>query len=253
MMEICVLGSGSKGNCTYVREGDTRIIVDAGLSCLQIKKRLHSIGRDIDDIDAVLVTHEHTDHVKGLTTFSKKHDVPVYINRACLDNSDIRLNHIMPFDETSRLRIGCFDIEPVRTSHDSAFSCGFVITNGLNLGIFTDLGEIPQDLKRWLPDLDCAVMEANHDVDMLINGPYPYPLKQRIMGREGHLSNIDSALAVAEYASDRLKKVFLAHLSENNNRPELAEKAYRSIFAKENQKARHILTWQDRPTRLVCI
>lgn len=248
-MQVSVLGSGSKGNCVFVRADDTRLLFDAGFSRKQIRERLESIGENLEDIDAIFVSHEHSDHVRGLTQLSKA--IPVYLSEGTYHASSTEIQNHIFFTHHDKIRIGDITVEPIPTDHDAADPSGFVIRNCTkNVGIFTDLGVVTDQICTLIDSLDLMVLECNYDMDMLLNGPYPYPLKQRILGQEGHLSNADAALLVKEHAGPRLKHVFLAHLSEKNNEPRLAMDTFKKVVG---NKINCYLTNQKKATEKIKI
>lgn len=225
-MKICVLGSGSKGNAVYVESGETRLLFDAGFSWKELKRRLLYRGLDPDRIGAVVVSHEHTDHVGGLRVLGKK--LPVYATAGTIAavRRAFQVDAPEPISAGEWAEVGRVRFLPLPVTHDAADPVCFLIEDGdARLALVTDLGVTTRALVSRLSDLSAAVVEANHDLEMLMNGPYPWELKQRIRGRHGHLSNDDSAALVEAIAHPGLKRLFLAHLSETNNRPELARRA----------------------------
>ncbi len=224
-MHVCVLGSGSRGNSTYVSDGVTSILVDAGFSARETERRLESRGLSAADLNAIIITHEHGDHVRGVARLARRHRLPVYLTSGSHRGADpIRdlpqLSHIRcggPF------RIRTLAIHPFSISHDAGDPCGFTIGgNGSRIGIATDLGHVTNLVTEHLRGCRLLVLEANHDPQMLKDGPYPWFLKQRIRGRTGHLSNEESSRLLAEIRGAGLTQVVLAHLSETNNTPEKA-------------------------------
>lgn len=225
-LRTCVLGSGSKGNATFVATDTARVLFDAGFSCLQIKRRLESIGEDIRALDAVVVSHEHSDHVRGLEVLARQTGVRILTTPL----TAARLSWIKSTPELATFEagrgfvIGDLEIETFTVSHDAIDPVGFCVrNNGCKVSIATDLGYITDSVRYHLGGSELLVIESNHDLEMLKTGPYPWELKQRVMSRDGHLSNT----AVAEYlAGDwdrRARAIVLAHLSENNNHPAIAE------------------------------
>ncbi|MBI9075155.1 MAG: MBL fold metallo-hydrolase [Desulfatibacillum sp.] len=225
-LRICVLASGSKGNSIYVSDGDTAILVDAGLSGVELERRM--AARDIDpaSIRAIVVSHEHTDHVSGVGVLCRRYGCTAFFTRETWKASAKGLGKIEKckrFIPGQEFQIGDMAIHPFSISHDAANPVGFTITgNGAKMGIATDLGIATAMVQRHLSDCDTLLMEANHDVRMLLDGPYPWHLKQRIKGRSGHLSNEASRELLKEILHDRLSHVILGHLSETNNQPEIA-------------------------------
>jgi phosphoribosyl 1,2-cyclic phosphodiesterase len=225
-LSVCVLASGSKGNATYVSDGDTAILVDAGLSGIEIARRMEAAGLQMDSLKAILVSHEHSDHVRGVGVLARRHGLPVYITRDTAAAAASQLGRIdnLKYFETGRdFCIHGLSIHPFTTSHDAHDPSGFTIAqNGHKIGIATDMGIATGMVKEHLKACSLLVLEANHDPTMLIEGPYPWPLKQRIKSRNGHLSNQDSRDLLAEIKHEGLCHVILAHLSETNNTPEKA-------------------------------
>ncbi len=224
-LKICVLASGSGGNSTYISDGTTSILVDAGLSGIEIERRLKSRGLDPEKLSALLLTHEHSDHSQGVGVLSRRYNLPVYISKKTKGAA----SHIGKLHDHKLFKCGYtfmidnLSIHPFSLSHDAIDTSGFTIErNGLKVGIATDLGIATAMVKEHLKDCTALIIEANHDREMLINGPYPWPLKQRIQSRIGHLSNSDSNHLLNELKHDNLKHVILAHLSETNNTPDSA-------------------------------
>ena len=225
-MRICTLASGSKGNCIYVSNGETAILIDAGLSGVEIERRLQSQHIPIKSIDAIVVSHEHADHIQGVGILSRRHDLPVYLSPQTNDAASAplgKIRQIRHFSCGMDFSINTLTIRPFSISHDASDPAGFTIgSNGKKIGIATDLGIATTMVKEHLKDCRCLILEANHDLRMLEQGPYPWPLKQRIKGRTGHLSNESSRELLMEILHDGLSHVILGHLSETNNTPETA-------------------------------
>ena len=225
-LEICILASGSKGNAIYVSGGSTSILIDAGLSGIEIERRLNSKGLYPEDLDAILVSHEHTDHIHGVGVLSRRFNLPVYMNSKTENAALSQLGAvrvIKNFECGSPFMIKDLFIHPFSISHDAKDPSGFTVNqNGTKIGIATDLGIATSMVKEHLKGCSLLILEANHDEDMLINGPYPWPIKQRIKSRAGHLSNEASKNLLKELQHDRLEYVMLAHLSQTNNTPQKA-------------------------------
>jgi phosphoribosyl 1,2-cyclic phosphodiesterase len=225
-LELCMLASGSKGNAIYVSGGSTSILIDAGLSGIEIERRLNSKGLYPEDLDAIIVSHEHTDHIQGVGVLSRRFNLPVYMSSKTEKAAVSQLGNvrvIKNFECGSPFRIKDLFIHPFSISHDAEDPSGFTINqNGTKVGIATDLGIATSMVKEHLKGCSLLILEANHDEDMLINGPYPWPIKQRIKSRAGHLSNEASKNLLKELQHDRLKYVILAHLSQTNNTPQKA-------------------------------
>ncbi len=234
-MRLCSLASGSSGNCTYVGSQATHLLIDAGISGKRTEAGLASLELTGADIDGVLVTHEHTDHIAGLGVFCRKYEVPIYatggtiqaILRNCGKNAPDRdLFHEIEADR--RFIIKDLSISPMRVSHDAAEPVAYRIGyEGKKVAVCTDLGVYNDYTVECLKGLDAILLEANHDVNMLQVGPYPYYLKQRILGERGHLSNENSGRLLNRILHDNLKAVMLGHLSKENNLPQLAYEAVR--------------------------
>ena len=225
-IRFCVLASGSKGNVVYVSDGETTILIDAGLSGIEIERRLRSRHLDPAGIDAIVVSHEHADHIRGVGVLARRHRLPVYLARGTQTSAATalgRLDHLVHFQPGLAFAIGTLRLHPFALPHDAADPSGFTVeAHGAKLGIATDLGIAPAMIRTHLADCAALVLEANHDPRMLVEGPYPWPLKQRIAGRTGHLSNADTRDLLGRVRHDGLRHVVLAHLSEINNTPECA-------------------------------
>jgi phosphoribosyl 1,2-cyclic phosphodiesterase len=228
------LQSGSNGNAIYVEAGDVRLIFDAGISGRLAETRMASKGRDIRDCDAVVISHDHSDHTQCAGIFQRKFGLPVYMTERVYRAvrhfmgpiSDIR--HFAPND---RLEFGSVAVQTLHTPHDGIDSVCFVVEHdGKKLGVFTDLGHPFDALGDTLADIDAAYLEGNYDPEMLQNGSYPETLKRRIAGLRGHLSNDEAAALVSRRAGGKLKWLAIAHLSEENNTPDLAIATHRRIL-----------------------
>ena len=222
-LAVCVLASGSRGNAIYISDGLTSILVDAGLSGTEIKRRLKSRGLSPKDLDAIVVTHEHSDHIQAVGVLSRQLKLPVYLSRKI----EKKTSRSGPFYEIRNFQCGAafqinnLVVHPFAVSHDAADPVGFTIAqNGRRIGLATDLGTVTPLVKESLKECHLLIVEANHDPDMLVNGPYPWPLKQRIQSRSGHLSNQQSYSLLMALQHSRLEHVILAHLSETNNAPQ---------------------------------
>jgi phosphoribosyl 1,2-cyclic phosphodiesterase len=257
-LSVCVLASGSKGNSIYVSNGRTAILVDAGLSGIQIERRLAAAGLNPDTLSAILVSHEHSDHVRGVGILSRRYKLPVYITprtAAATAGQLGRLHDICHFETGRNFRIDDLTIHPFATSHDAEDPSGFTIgRNGRKIGIATDLGIATGMVKHHLKSCCLLILEANHDHVMLAQGPYPWPLKQRIKSRNGHLSNDDSRDLLAELKHDGLCHVILAHLSETNNTPQKAlEAVCQALTGTAAQNIRLHVACQDCCTDLLVL
>jgi len=222
-LSVCMLASGSKGNAIYISDSHTTLLVDAGLSGIEIERRLKARNLAPQEIDAVVVSHEHADHIRGVGILSRRFQLPVYISEKTNREADPaigKINDIRSFTCGRSFIVNTLEVHPFSTPHDAGDPAGFTIAgNGLKIGIATDLGIATAMVKHHLKGCSLLILEANHDPDMLMNGPYPWPLKQRIKGRTGHLSNQASRELLTELKHDKLQHVILAHLSETNNTP----------------------------------
>lgn len=224
-MRVCLLASGSKGNSVYIEAGDSRILVDAGLSAREIISRLAAIGVEGADIDALFISHEHTDHVKGAGTLARKFGIPVFVSYPTHREVEPVLKNMQVTEFESGYSFNFKDIliDPFPITHDACDPVGFAIEcREGRVGVATDLGIATRLVAEKLKECKVLVLEFNHDEEMLLNGPYPWHLKQRIKSRHGHLSNRDSAALLSEVIHPGLEGVFLAHLSEVNNDPRVA-------------------------------
>lgn len=226
IVRICILASSSAGNCTFIANGHTRILVDAGVSGREICERLSAIGESIENLDAVLVTHEHGDHVCGLIPILKKSRAPVFMTRLTAPTIDWgrfepKLQH---FQAGESFTVGDMRVDSFTVPHDAADPVGFAIrVDGLRIGVVTDLGYMPDSIRFHLRETEFLVLESNHDLDMLKVGPYPWSVKQRVMGRNGHLSNTMVSDFILDGLDGCVRTLVLAHLSEHNNHPAIAE------------------------------
>ena len=234
-MRLASIASGSSGNCIYVGSESTHILVDTGTSKKKIEEGLNALQLSLKDVDAVFVTHEHSDHIAGLHTILKKYDIPVYATAGTIQgihDSDKKHEmdeaefHIICADE--KLTVGDMSIAPMRISHDANEPVAYRFRYGEHrVGIATDLGRYNEYTVECLQNMDALLLEANHDVHMLQVGPYPYQLKRRILGDRGHLSNEKAGELLCRLLNDHMKAIILGHLSEQNNLPELAYETVR--------------------------
>lgn len=238
-MEFCALASGSSGNCIYVGHEDTHILVDAGISCKRIGEGLESIGVCPESIRAILITHDHSDHIQGAALFAKKYNKDIYATRGTLDyivnhtRYELRASQLHPVCADESFNIGAISVMPFTISHDAIDPVGYTFeTPDRKLGMATDLGVYNDYVIKALEHADALYLEANHDVNMLMLGSYPYYLKQRISSNRGHLSNEACAELVTRLRTQRLKAVVLAHISKENNFEELAyETVHQAVLA----------------------
>ena len=225
-MRVCSIASGSSGNCIYVGTERTHLLIDAGCSKKKITEGLHDLDLSLEDIDAILVTHEHSDLTAGLKTILKAADIPVYATEGTYAALGLTPPHAIRAEEP--FTVGDFAAHPSAISHDAAEPVCFRLTAGDKVfAMATGLGIYDDNTVRHLSKADVLLLEANHDIRMLQTGPYPYPLKQRILGDRGHLSNDASGALLSALLHDNLRAVMLGHLSERNNLPELAYETVR--------------------------
>ena len=305
---MTVLASGSKGNATVVAAGGTRLLVDAGLSCRELLRRMAAAGEDAESLDAILITHEHVDHVAGLAVLARRLRIPVFLTepthrawaRALTPKTtmsyakwlELRQQEkageegavltmeavaeeegvdepVVKADPTAlpaveyfraghRFCIGEIDIDPFTIPHDAADPCGFVFharTESIRMAIATDLGYIPPNVKQALRDVDVLLLESNHDLEMLKDGPYPWSVKQRVLSRVGHLSNAAAAEFLERDYDGGAHTIVLGHLSEQNNLPELARLAAEQAIAGRMSLLgnRLLLACQETPLEPICL
>ena len=234
-MRMCSIASGSSGNCIYVGSDHTHLLVDTGISKKRIEEGLKTLDLKGDDLNGILITHEHSDHIQGLGVFSRKYQIPIYATKGTLEGIKSYsglgkmpegLYHPIHTDEPFTL--GDIDIHPFEISHDANEPAGYRLEcGGKSVSVATDLGKYDSYTVKNLQNLDAVLLEANHDIHMLETGVYPYPLKRRIMGNRGHLSNERSGQLLCELLHDKFGTVVLGHLSKENNYEELAYEAVR--------------------------
>ena len=251
-MKVSVLSSGSKGNTTYIESDKAKILIDIGNSAKYIKEKLAEFGVEPEELDAILITHTHVDHVKGLKTFENKYHVPVYITdimHRCLSFLEFYTELEEEFD------IKDIHVTSIKTSHDTDDSRGYVLTcNDTSIVYITDTGYINNKYFDILRNRDLYIMESNHDIEMLSNSSYPFQLRQRILSDKGHLSNYDSSKYLSSFIGDKTKYVLLAHLSEENNTEELAYETLNSRLVNDGKHVDNIIILkQNKETELICI
>lgn len=258
--QICVLASGSKGNCTYITDGTTRLLIDAGLSCRRTEQELAKLGTSIADINAILLTHEHIDHTYGLVTIERKFQIPVLANRSTAASVDVKLTtNITRFCKDNfdtGFNIGNIDVLPFRIMHDAVCPVGYTLTvGGHRVSYVTDLGSVTDSVRQNVLGSELVILESNHDLEMLATGTYPPELQARIRGKNGHLSNEQSAALAVELARGGTRLFVLAHLSEENNTPSLALRTSRTALAEAGlaDKVRWIVAGQNAATEVITL
>ena len=235
-LKVSLLASGSSGNATYIETPKQKILVDCGLTGKAITAQMEKIDRSISDVDAILVTHEHSDHIKGIGVLARKYGIPIYANdktwqamagkigKVALEQQEI-------FNTGDTLTFGDLDVMSFAVSHDAAAPQFYSFQReGKQFVMLTDTGYVSDKLRGLLKNADAYLIESNHDLEMLRMGPYAWHLKQRILSDKGHLSNDDGALAMCEMMGDRTKRIYLGHLSQDNNMKEIAYQTAESIF-----------------------
>jgi phosphoribosyl 1,2-cyclic phosphodiesterase len=226
---ITSLNSGSNGNCYYIGNDTEAILVDAGISCREIEKRMKRLGLNMQKVKAVFVSHEHSDHIKGIPTLAKKFQLPIYITSATLFHSGLDFDKqlAVSFRADEPVNIGNLSITAFPKYHDASDPYSFIITyNEIRVGVFTDIGEPCKHLIRHFKKCNAAFLEANYDEEMLAAGSYPYHLKRRITGGKGHLSNKQALELFKAHRSACMSHLILSHLSQNNNCPHLVKRLF---------------------------
>lgn len=253
-MIFCNLGSGSKGNCTYLRNRQGAILIDQGFSLKSLHERLQMANLRAEDVAAIVVSHEHSDHIKGVSIFARRYRVPVYFSeetRRVINPFFIKNVAVRTFRAGEVFEIEDLTVKTFHIPHDAVDPVAFVISaDDKKAAIITDLGSVTQSVLLQISDLDLILLEANHDIEMLINGPYPLATKQRIKSRVGHLSNEQSLDLFARLnCNGRLKHLVLGHLSEINNQPQLVHELFMSHPACQHLKI--VIANQNCPTPVV--
>lgn len=250
---VVVLGSGSGGNAVVVESGTTRILLDAGFSCRELERRMKLVGVEPSSIAAVVLTHEHEDHVRGVGRFALRHGLPIWATAGTLQGTALPedvMGRVERLESGRPVEVAGFSIEPFAIPHDAREPVGFVVEtgDGRRIGLASDIGCRSRLAWGRLTDLDLLLLETNHDLEMLRSGPYPWALKQRVAGRHGHLSNLDAAEGLPELLTDRLRAVVLYHLSRTNNSPALAAATVGERLDRERARTGVVVADQFEPT-----
>lgn len=242
-MKFCSLYSGSSGNSIFIASEQARILIDAGLPGKKIDEALRSIEQNPGNIDGIFITHEHSDHIKGVGVLSRKYDIPIYANAntwSAMESNigKIKEHNIKIMDRRSILKIKDLDIKSFNIPHDAVAAVGYTVhSNGKQASVTTDFGVYTEEIRDNIKDSQVLLLESNHDVNMLKFGPYPYSLKRRILSEVGHLSNEDCGKAIVDILRyGARKKVFLGHLSGTNNHPDLAYQTVINVLQENNIK-----------------
>ncbi|MVN22439.1 MBL fold metallo-hydrolase [Mucilaginibacter arboris] len=224
---IASLNSGSNGNCYYIGNEEEAVLIDAGMSCLETEKRMKRLALPMSRVKAIFISHEHSDHIRGLEVLSKKYKLPVYITPLTQHFGNLQLEQPKPFQAFEPVAIGNLSVKAFPKNHDACEPHSFVVScNGINVGVFTDIGSVCQQLILHFKHCNAVFMEANYDDEMLMKGRYPYHLKQRIRGGKGHLSNAQALEVFNVHRPPFLSHLLLSHLSKDNNCPELVQKLF---------------------------
>jgi phosphoribosyl 1,2-cyclic phosphodiesterase len=251
IVKICVLASGSSGNATLFSTGRTRVLVDAGLSMRETARRLEAAGETLDSIDAILVTHEHSDHVAGLARLARRLKKPVYLTRLTAPVIDWGAvpPAIEPFQAGAAFTIGDIEVSSFTIPHDAIDPVGFSLrSQGIKFSIATDFGYVTESIRYHLRGSHLMLLESNHDLDMLKVGPYPWPVKQRVMSRVGHLSNHHACEFIENDIDPSTGCLILGHLSEHNNHPEIVRMMAMQSLERRGIAPRLVIAEQKKPT-----
>lgn len=257
---ICSLSSGSSGNSHYIKTGSTRLLIDAGKSGSFIQDALVSISESAHSLDGILVTHEHIDHIQSVGVLSRRFDIPLYMNKKTWSAVEAKIGKIAEHNVCIFENDSSFEIKDIKVSsfsipHDAVDPVGFCLSNGFKkIGFATDLGHMSQEILNQIKDSNLVFLEANHDIKMLEDGPYPAHLKKRVKGDYGHLSNSACGEAIVELSKDKVSTFMLAHLSETNNNPALAYKSVVEVLnshgIQENKDVQIKVTRRSQPSGL---
>ncbi len=254
-MQTCALGSGSSGNSFFVQANGCSFLIDAGLSRKQIVQRMRMIGKEPSQLAGIFISHEHSDHIRGVDVLARKYSIPVYVTKGCYSScwicSDDKLINIIEKDKA--ITLGGVEVLPFSKNHDATDPVSYAIMHkDRKISIMTDIGVACQNIIKHTQESNVIFLESNHDITMLENGPYPAYLKKRIASDNGHLSNYHAALLILQYATRKLRHLVLSHLSENNNTEELALQTMNSlIINRKDLDVDVIISGRHNPTKLI--
>ncbi|WP_085993825.1 MBL fold metallo-hydrolase [Oceanobacillus senegalensis] len=255
-LRFSVLASGSTGNAFYIESEQEKFLVDAGMSGKKLTNLFHKVQIDPSQLTGILVTHEHSDHIKGLGIFARKYNLPIYANEKtwkAMEGSigKLSIDQKFLFNMEEVMTFADMDIESFGVSHDAAEPMFYTFRHdGKKVALVTDLGYVSERIKKTVEDADAYIFEANHDVEMLRMGRYPWSVKRRILGDSGHVSNEDSGLALADIVSNRTKRIYLAHLSLDNNMKDLARMSVQNVLSERGIEIELHDTDPEEPTAL---
>lgn len=257
MMKISVLGSGSAGNSTYIEVDGLKILVDSGFSCKKIEEKLEKIGKNLADISAILITHEHSDHINGAGIIARKYNIPLYISPESYEAGAVKLGEIhrglIKLIDKDFILNDTIKVSPFDVMHDAERTLGFRLESqlGKKIAISTDIGYVDNIVREAFRDVDAMVIESNYDFNMLMNCSYPWNLKSRVKSRNGHLSNNDCARFIKEMYTAKIKKIFLAHVSKDSNDPRLIKQTLDDEFDRMLRRPEYEITSQDEVSELI--
>lgn len=237
MLYTCSLNSGSNGNCYYVGSKHEAVLIDAGLTCKEIERRMKTAELDIELVKAVFISHEHSDHIKGIETLSNKYQIPVYITPGTYNNGKLKIDNklVYNFNTQETINIGSLYVSAFSKKHDANDPHSFTISgNGVTIGVFTDIGEVCSNTIKNFSICNAVFLESNYDEGLLENGNYPYFLKNRIRGGNGHLSNSQALELFVKFKPEFMSHIFLSHLSKDNNCPILATEMFQKFAGNVN-------------------
>jgi len=256
-MRACALSSGSSGNCFYVEKGESAILVDAGISAKKIAERMSALSLNPEKIKAIFVTHEHSDHIKGIDVLARRFEIPIFATKGTISNGFLCLNAgmINEIGNGEITRVGELEIEAFVKSHKAADPVSYTVSdNKKTASVITDLGYSCKNANESISRADLLFLESNHDIKMLENGPYPYFLKKWITSDSGHLSNAQAGLAVLENSSKRMKNVVLSHISRTNNSPQVALRTFKRLLKERSDFTASVsVSLENGPTELFSI